>query len=289
MPNLFAMTLLGYGDALITLSLLARMGGRSSRAVQVVGSGISRQVAELVPGAPAHCTVLTDGVASFYALRADGPRAAVADLLRVRRWLRANAGDGDTVVFENDDWRNRLLLPGNVDSVAVPRVGSAYVDRAEVWGRMLGVQYRFESTVGLSAPPRHIVIAPGARSRDRRLTEQTIRVLLDEAGKMGAAVTLLDSDETCASFRREVSAYWARPSLEQTSRCLQSCDAYVGPDSFLLHLAYFYGKALVGFFHRSNLYFSPPGLGERGGMLFFDDALEPGILASQFRRALAAG
>jgi hypothetical protein len=277
-------SMMGYGDSLITLSLLERAGA-AAQEIRVAGTGVTAAVSALLrrPAPPLHRQLFAD-VAAFYVVRERGPLRAAADFARFRAWSRG-LGPGDTLIFEKADWRHRWLVPRHTCRVLqVPRATTAYADRERSLRPWLGEQ----PWPGAPAPrgtARRLLINPSARARDRELGRPVLDAALRLAAEAGTEVCLLDPQGRHEWLRTHVHSYLGGAPLSEAAAALRESDRYLGPDSFFMHLAYYYGKPQLALFHPHNMYFLPPGLSESGEYLHFGQA-QGAPLQAALRRLL---
>lgn len=285
---IYLATLLGYGDCLITLSLLEKARERASD-IRLVGTGITQSVLGLISSPISLSMRLFDDVAAFYVIRERGLAAAGRDLAKFRAWAQKSLSRDDILLLENAIFFNPLLVPGVSAAVLqVPRTQGAYMDRELVFRPYLGVQ-AFEPCAAPRRPARLLLINPSARARVRRLTANTVETALCAAAAAGAQVCLVDADGSHGQFKSRVQTYLLKPPLSESAAALKNADAYVGPDSFFMHLAYYYRIPFLGFFRPSNLYFMPPGTREQGNFILYPKAQDEKILVRKLDSLLAPG
>jgi hypothetical protein len=276
-------SILGYGDSLISLSLLERAAGAG---VRVLGSGVTQSVSGLLRNPVALDKLLFDDVAAFYVLKERGPLAAARDLLRFRRWARRTLTGADTLILENNDRRNRWIVPaGGCTVIEVPRSTTAYQDREAALWPFLGAQpWPLAAVQGAVA--RRLLINPSARAHTRVLPMHIVAKALRAAAEVGAEVCLIDVDGGFAKLRAQVKTYLRAPPLAAAAAALREADRYFGPDSFFMHLAYYHRVPQLALFHPENIYFMPPGMKEQGQYLYFSEAADSKRLGEKLRQLL---
>jgi len=275
--------MMGYGDSLITLSLLERAGA-AAQGIRVVGTGVTAAVAALLRSPVPLSQQLFGDVAAFYVVRERGALRAAADFARFRRWSRGLGAD-DTLVFEKADWRHRWLVPpGRCRVLQVPRASTAYADRERLLRPWLGEQ-PWPRSPAPNGVARRLLINPSARASARELGRPLLDEALRLAAEAGAEVCLLDPQGRHAGLKAQVQSYLHGAPLGEAAAALRESDRYLGPDSFFMHLAYYYGKPQLALFHPHNMYFLPPGLDQSGEYLHFAQA-QGAPLQAALRRLL---
>jgi hypothetical protein len=283
---LYVMSILGYGDSLITLSLLERVGNPRPDCT-VVGSDVTMRVASVLRDAP-RCPVISilPDVAAFYTFHKSGARAAIVDVLRVRRWADCIQPE-DHVVMENADWRSRLLGLGRARALAhVPRESGAYTDRAVALGAYFTIP-PFEPCARPVGTAKRLLFNPSARHRSRVVRPEIVASVIAQCDAASVEVCLVDPDGAFADWQGKVAEYLRAPALGRAAEALRSSDRYLGPDSFFVHLAYYYRVPFLAFFQSDNFYFAPPGMMALGNYLTFQDTNSSNVLSRKLTSFLA--
>jgi hypothetical protein len=256
-----------YGDCVISYGLLEKLP--ASENIRIVGTRVSREVAEaLAFSRYSHESVLDD-VAAFFDVKQAGPRRALADLYAVRSVLREKLQPGDRVLFEHASWRNRWVLP-SLPGIGVLEPGhgtSIYFDRREMLGRAFANLPDTPASRRPVAPIRNLVLNPGARLEYKRLPGVVVDNIVRYASERGIEVHLLDPEERHAHVAARVRSYRARPKLAEAIEMVRGADLYVGADSFFLHLAYRFDRPLFAIVPTDDPYFAPPSLATINGVI----------------------
>lgn len=267
----YLISLLGYGDNLITGSILENKL-TDPKILRIVGSGVTQRVWSLLKKPINVDTILFDEVPAIYTLRERGLLAALRDASVFRSWANKTLTDNDTVIFESaSSYRNQWLLGKNICRRAeTHRVTNAYTDRALVIGNIVG------SHVWIDAEPpcnvaNEILINPNARSKDRTISPQVVGQIITSAKSININVSLIDIHGNLAAYSAQVNHYILNPTLDEAVIALRRVDRYIGPDSFFMHLAYYYRIPQLALFWKRDVYFQPPGLMKQGGIFYFDD------------------
>lgn len=267
----YIFSILGYGDCLITLSLLEQQPDVVKTNWIVVGTKVTADVAKLMRHPLSVLSVLSD-TASFYTIKEKGLLRAAVDVLAIRRWSKQMLKHDDVLVFEKEDWRNAWLVPKKINSIRqVPRQENAYIDRARALQEFCP-PLTLPPCKTLSNRPSQLLLNPSARHHSRTLKGPVIDAIIDAARNVRAEVCLIDIDGKFKEWRNQVALYRNSPELKESIALLEKTDCYIGPDSFFLHLAYYHKIPFFGFFYRQNMYFAPPGMINAGNYIYFDEA-----------------
>ncbi|HEV8409464.1 MAG TPA: glycosyltransferase family 9 protein [Gemmatimonadaceae bacterium] len=259
-------SLLSYGDNLISLTLLSRLRDRSG--IAIVGSAHTAQIAGFFPGLDIPVSVEFDSVPAFYDVRMRGVMAAVREAItfrrRMARWVRA----GDSLILEHDDARSRALLrfPG-VTLFEPKRVANVYEDRRSMLQTVFNQQIALEPARVLSAPPRRVTINPASRVRQKSMPSRILSVLVSSLKARDIEIQLIDPEQEHRALASRVDGHHVGTTLDEAVALIRRSDLYIGADSLLMHFAYYCGTPAIVLFNETNLYFAPPGVAEQGSYL----------------------
>lgn len=268
---------LAFGDSLISLSQLEDLP--QSPHWQVLGTAVTTQVSTILRSPMPVIELLGDKPA-YNSIKERGVVAAVQDFLTVCAALRRVTEPGDTVVFERRDLRNTLVLGQSRFAEYPHRTSSVYADRQELVRRVFGRSRPWRAASPPMAHVRTVVVNPSARYRRRWLSHRVVTTLLAETRRRGWRLLMIDPQEQYRELEGELAGYLPRPALAEAVACLRQADLYIGPDSFFIHLAYYFGIPHFGFFFPDHLDFLPPGSHEVGAWCTFEQASERQELAS---------
>ncbi len=281
---IYLITLLGYGDNLITGSILENKYIDSSK-LTVVGSQVTQKVWRLLNKPITPDYVIFNEIPAFYALREFGLSAALRDARIFRRWALESVDSNDSVIFEQrSSFRNICLLIGTgCKRIEIYRQKGAYTDRLDAISKDIEKHTWSDGALPRGISQR-ILINPTARSKIRSLNPGTINTIIEVAKITKSSISIIDMHGDLETFRSKVDNYLCNPSLEEAAAALRQADRYIGPDSFFMHLAYYYRVPQLALFWKSDTYFQPPGLLRQGGIYYFDDILDVSLIK---RRLLA--
>jgi ADP-heptose:LPS heptosyltransferase len=268
MRVIYHLNLLSLGDNLISLSLLAKL--RTKSGVTIVGTSLTERVAALVPHLDIPIIVVSDHVPSFYDLRKRGPRAAVMEMLKLRRTIIRLSGADDGFVFEKGGWRRQLLVGATGRRSWSPvRSRNVYEDRRDVLNAVFGEAIALENAQRLGQAPRTVTINPASRVKSKALSPRTLSTIVTYLQRRSIDVCLLDPERRHGVLRHAVSDYQTGTTLEEAVALVESCDLYIGADSLFVHVAYQRRTPVLVLYNDTNLYFAPPGVAEQGSYLEF--------------------
>ena len=261
------LSLLSFGDNLISLSLLAKLGEKSG--VTIVGTALTQRIAAFVPDLGIPIVVVSDHVPAFYDLRKRGPRAAMEELRTLRQAILRLSEDGDGFVFEKGGWRRHLLVGATGRRSWVPsRRRNVYEDRRDVLNVVFDEAIALESAQQFGSALRTVTINPASRVEAKAIPPQTLRSIVTYLRRRSIDVCLLDPDRRHGDLRHDVGHYRTDTTLEEALALVEGCDLYVGADSLMVHVAYQRRTPLLVLYNNEpNLYFAPPGAAERGHYL----------------------
>lgn len=272
---IYLASLLGFGDALVSLSLLEKIRPAKPDQVVVLGTGLTSAVLGTLKHPPWwKQRELFGGIPGFYELRTQSPLSAVRDLAFLSRLLRNTLNESDQLLLEKQDWRSSLLSVGNKGIVVTPRGTSAYQARKEMLEMVFSSSITLPHCQKPAIRPKKVLINPSARQAVRCFSGELLKVLLGFFSTKGCEVTLLDPTGQYEAFAERSAAYMRAPSLASAARAVRESDFYVGPDSFFLHLAYYYDKPFFTFFLPGWFYFAPPGTLDLGNYAISEPSMD---------------
>lgn len=263
-----------YGDCVISLGLLEKLP--KSAEVRIIGTDAAQHVANALSFDHYPIESVLSDVAAFFDVRRAGAARAISDLQKVRRALRHRLRPGDTVIFEQPDWRNRWVAPvvPGITTAEPFRGRSVYEDRRALLVRTVAELPAATASRRPTPPVRQIVLNPGARIKPKRLPPAVIENVIQYAAANAIEVCLLDPEEQHSYAAPNVAHYWSRPSLPAAIEMLRRADLYIGADSFFLHLAYYFQRPLFAIVPSPISYFAPPALQKEGGTLTISEAMD---------------
>ncbi len=282
--SLLYVSLLGFGDTLISLQLLNRVPTLWPR-LRLIGTSVTSQLVEIFGATRFPVTELLADHAAFFRVKTTGAIRALAELRAFRHWARQTIGDDDRILFEKPDWRNRLMLGRRFGQRIEPKHStSIYTDRKQMLEQLSGAHIKLEDCAPLSATPRRVVLHPAARLRSKELSLQQVEEIGQFLGAAGCVVTLIDPDRRYSDCGKRLHTYLPSPPLPQAIAALRGADLLIAPDSFFMHLAYYYRVPFFALPADSEFYFAPPGCRDMGNYLPLREARNPARLRTALMR-----
>ena len=266
----YLVSALAYGDCLITLSLIEQLR-LDPVDYQILGTAITSRVSSLLHQ-PLPVVELMNDRAAFYAIKEYGPWKACTDFISLRQSLQRQSQSGDVLAFERSDWRTAALNPWGRRGIYPPQTHQAYNDRQSLIRQVFGHAPDWTPVVKPRTATRAVLINPCARFGNRWLAPEIIENVIAIATKNDWALTLLDPCGRYADYRPRVARYEHQSTLADAAALLKASDLYIGPDSFFIHLAYYYRVPLFGFFFSHYHDFLAPGMAELGNFTDFESA-----------------
>ena len=261
---------MAYGDCFITLSLLELLG-ESNDDWQLLGTAVTRQASRLL-NKPVPVIELLPDRAAFYGIKEYGPWKAASDFFLLKGKLNKLAKRGDRFAFERPDIRNSLVRPYDCQMLCAPQTHNAYADRLAWFKALFGYEHVWEPLSKPSKPVQSVLINPCARFGNRWLDPVVLDNLIGIAASRDWDVTLLDPCKRYGSYSQQVYRYESELSLLEAVGLLRGSDLYIGPDSFFIHLAYYFRVPMFGFFFPYHHDFLVPGMEEKKNFTDFDSA-----------------
>lgn len=242
-----------YGDNVISLSMLSRLGGK----IDVIGTRLTQEVARLLELEDKfNIHVLFDDVPGFYNVRKAGVFKALKDLNIFRTYARRNRSEG--LVFEKDDFRAAVLAFGLADYHASKVSSQVYINRKNLFEKVSNSTLALRPAVRPQAV-RKVLINPLARAGKRNIGDADLDAMLQVLKAQGLSIELIDHTGEFARYRERVDAYYGDTTLDALKALIKGCDFFIGTDSFPIHLAYYFEKAFCIIFNFEYFDFLPPG------------------------------
>lgn len=265
---IYHLSLLSYGDNLISLSLLAKL--RSKSRVMIAGTALTQRIAAFLPQLGIPIVVLSEHVPSFYDVRKRGLGAAIREARGVRRALCRLSAPGDGFVFEKGGIRQHLLVGASRRRSWSPhRRRNVYEDRRDVLNAVFADVIALENAPALLRAPRIVTINPSSRLREKTIAPRTLASLITYLRRRLIEVRLVDPEQEHGALRDAVSSYHTGTTLEEAVALVERSDLYIGADSLFVHFAYHCRTPVLVLYNETNLYFAPPGVAEQGSYLEF--------------------
>jgi hypothetical protein len=284
---IFHLSLLSFGDNLISLSLLARLHTKSG--VVIAGTALTQRIASFVPTLGIPITVVSEHVPAFYDVRKRGIVDALQEAVSVRRKLARLSSRGDGFILEKSDPRRHVLVGGRDRRSWVPDRGkNVYEDRRNLLNAVFEDDIALTDAPRLERSPRTVAINPSSRVRAKEVSPQTLRIIVAYLRERSIDVHLMDPERAHGALRSAVSSYHTGTTMSEAVALVEACDLYIGADSLFVHFAYHCRTPSLVLYNQTNLYFAPPGVAAQGSFVEFVARMGERELCAALDNRLAA-
>jgi ADP-heptose:LPS heptosyltransferase len=252
--ELYYVALQALGDNLISLCLLKEL----NEDIEIIGTKSTSEICSLiVVGHQLSVDVLYDEIPSFYNFRKKSAFKIINDIIRFRRFVKSKKVK--TLIFEKNDFRIKILTFGlSVKTYSVDKFENVYLSRKKMLEECFGKKINFDFEFFEPTNYKTVLINPITRLKEKNITSEDLFKLICFLRQKSFFVQLVDYDGSYSKFNVCVDEYISGTSLSDISDLIKSCDLYLGADSFLIHLAYFYKKHFFIIFNHRNDSFLPP-------------------------------
>lgn len=250
---------LALGDNLISLSLLEKTNQPNK--IGIIGTELTQKVASIMNREDVFdIEVLFSDVPAFYDIKKQGIFAAVKDICKFRNYIKSNKVK--EVVFEKKDWRIFLLTVGlGLKVFSSNTYKNIYDNRRclinEAYGHSIkNSMYDIFDKIRINK----VAINPASRVAKKSIKADDLITIISFLSSYHFQVTLVDYEKRYISLRNNVDLYITNTTLEDMKDIIAMNDLYLGPDSFLIHLAYYLQKPFFVIFYDLQESFLPPVL-----------------------------
>ncbi len=253
-------SVLGYGDALISLQLLQQTAA-SAVPLLIAGTSVTQEIQSKIVGTDIAVARVLPGHAAFFRIRYAGLRQSLQEILAFRAWAEATLTADDIVLFEKPDVRNRLILGRCRARRVEPQVtDSSYLDRKRMIEQVTGCELALPDCAQPAQAPRSVLINPSAAALHREIALPVMHNLITLFRQHGLRISITDPDGKFLGNRELFDEYHGRLDLTAAAALVRNHDVYVGPDSFFIHLAYYLRVPFIALVPTVdfNFYFAPP-------------------------------
>ena len=260
------MSLLGYGDNLISLALLAKLRNKSN--VKIIGTTLTQVIAPFIPNLEIPIILEFDNIPAFYDVRRRGITSAINEAKIFATNLTQYVGKQDTVVFEQNSLKSKLLSAYlGRRYIAPPKGNNVYEDTQRLLQQVFDEQIDLKDAAPLPRLPCRVTINPTSRWKYKAIANTTLEYIISYFHNHQCEIHLLDPQKEYLSMRHRVGSYHSDTSLKEAGELVKGSELYIGADSLFSHFSYHFGIPFVVVFNRAYLYFSPPGVGRIGNYI----------------------
>lgn len=254
----YYITLLSYGDNLISLSLIEKV--KHNNNLVIIGTGLTEMIANYIPNLKIKIIKIFEGIPSFYDLRKKGLRLSLADGLHFYHEVSSKLCSDDIMIFEKKDFRNKLIRFDKKNTIYEPFKGnSIYRDRKNVIENIFDEKIELKDCLKPSRMPKSITINPKSRIAEKTISHDILKHIISYLNSIHATICLIDPDGSYEAFSDSVNAYHKQTKFDEAIELLKQSQLYIGADSLLIHFAYYLDVPFLLLFNKENLYFAPPG------------------------------
>jgi hypothetical protein len=280
-------SILGFGDALVSLSMLQQVFPEPQQ-IRILGSSITAQIQTAIVGSQYELVEITQAHAKTFSIRTSGLGDILNEVYQVRRWSRQKLSGRDVVFFESPSLRNKILFSGMGTKLISPqRTDSAYRDRAKMLESYTGKSIYFPDCPLPEKRPESVLINPSARDPARAISLPVLHNLRTYFQDRNVNIALMDPGATYQTLATQFDEYYGPSDLATAAANLRRHQLYIGPDSLFTHLAYYYripSLTLVNV--NPDFYFAPPGTKQQGNYFSEADLLDAMQLPAKLDRFL---
>ena len=254
----YYLSLLAFGDNLISLSLLQRLDAD----VYILGTKHTKDIAQLlnIQNDKFHIKVVFEDIPAFYDIKRQGILQAIKDLARFIMFVKDNKIK--ELVFEKKDFRAYVIcfFTQATPYFSVSSTSNVYERRKELIEKVYGKEVTLSVYKFKILNPKIILINPLTRSEARNIKKEHLKNILEFLNLYEYEIYLIDIEKRYEDLKMNVKYYLTDTTLQDIRSLLLKSDFYIGGDSFLIHLAYYLKRNYFMIFYRDNDDFLPPNI-----------------------------
>jgi ADP-heptose:LPS heptosyltransferase len=250
------LSFLALGDNLISLSLLAKI----DKKITIVGTQHTKKIIDLMGLAHQfNLVIVFDNIPAFYDVKNQGIIKAIKDLYIFIQYIHKNKIK--ELVLEKKDFRSNIINFFTNTKLYFPNPkDKVYIGRKNVTNNLYNTNIDLNNYQLNISNPKIIVINPLTRIELKNIKYNHLKFILDWLNKYNYEIYLVDTENKYSKFQNKVNHYLTNTTLEDVKNLLNKCDLYIGGDSFLIHLAYYFKRNYFMIFYRDNDDFMPPNI-----------------------------
>ena len=253
------MTLLAYGDNLISLSLLTKL--KDKKNVKIIGTSLTQSIADFIPNLDIPIIRVSENIPAFFDVKKRGLISAIREVFDFIMNFSRHLNTEDVILFENRGFRSKLLSAYFTRNIIEPRrTSNVYEDRRDLLEAVFNEQVQLRDVTVLESLPECVTINPASRVKEKAIPSHVIGYVISYLKRNRIYVRLIDPEKKHFELRKLFDFYHVGTSLHQAVELVRDSDFYIGADSLFIHFAYYLDVPFLALFNKSNLYFSPPGV-----------------------------
>ncbi len=246
----YFLLLKGLGDNLITLSLISKVANE----VNILGTQHTKNIADLIKFNSEITTIFSD-IPAFYDIKKKGFIKAIKDIFYLRKYLKNNVNN---LVFETKDWRVKVLTFNLKINTFYPQSNKdIYINRKKIIESIYNIKIDLITDYPRYNNIKTILINPATRKHYKNITHKNLSAIIDSL-KSKYNIILIDHSKEYQNFFNKIDKYVTNTTLNDVKNIMQQVDFYIGGDSFLVHMAYYFNKPYFIVFNRETDDFLPP-------------------------------
>ncbi|MDP8986460.1 MAG: hypothetical protein M3N97_15755 [Pseudomonadota bacterium] len=250
-----------FGDFVIAHSVLRRVAEDDKDRVRLISCGHVEDLNAVLSNEVC-VTLLHSGehsVPAVFDVKKRGALAALRSALSLRREFGKTGRDrNETLAFHSFGMRERFIA-GSWPAIA-PRTRCANI--YETYRHFLS-EHDIRTTACASPMPsgcaRSVGIFPESRLAEKRLTAQTLSVVIDQVVRAGMSAKLFVLDEDIPSEREFPCTVRIDRNFASLASAIGSVDFVISADSLPAHLAEYFGRPVFVALPFHNEYWLPHG------------------------------
>jgi len=250
-------TLQALGDNLISLSLLEQLNIK----VNILGTKHTKNIVKLIElESKFDIQVVFNDIPAFYDIKKHGILKATVDFIKFIQYLKIN--NIEEIIFEKKDFRSFLVSLVTNTKIYYPNnlIPKVYENRKELIENIYRQPINLNRYILKIENYKKILINPLTRVDVKNIKNSHLNFIINEFSKYDYEIYLIDIEKRYQEFENKVQHYLTNTTLDDVKQLIKGCDLYIGGDSFLIHLAYYFRKNYFMIFYRDNDNFLPPNI-----------------------------
>jgi ADP-heptose:LPS heptosyltransferase len=256
-----------YGDNLISLCLLNQI---KNEKINILGTKLTLDVAKLMGFENRfNIIVIYDKIPSFYNLRKDGVIRATKDFFNLIKFLLSN--NIEMLFLDKKDFRSFMISLFVKIKVPIIHNENTYFNRSYFFESIFNKKIVLKSSLNFNGNKKILISGLTSRtSNNIRIDDFAYIIEILKSNKY-ISITLIDLDKSYSSFSNLVDCYHTNTSLDDVKSLILEHDFYIGPDSFLIHLAYFLETPFCLVLNHLKFSFLPPSTESNQNYIFLSN------------------
>lgn len=252
----YFLSLQSFGDNLISLYLLSQIDGK----IKILGTKHTQNIARLMEVEDkVNIDVIFDDIPAFYDVKKRGMVKAFKDMFKFRQYIKEH--NIKELFFEKQDIRTQMLTFGLSKYIATKNLTKqVYINRKNLIEKYYTSTIKLKSSIKPSKgkETNRILISPSSRIQDKNIRKNDCDIIIAILKEFNFTIQLVDYTGDYIEYKDKVNEYYHNTTLSDVKELIVKSDFFIGADSFLVHLAYFFEKAFFIVFNFESFEFLPP-------------------------------